>query len=116
LGRRIKRALARRRVTGLWPDYWIAPCASFDTPGIARHSTLFLSGHAPCDGSLSVLVDNRILTTTSLRAEHPLNIEFPSPRSGRVQLRFSTSIVDSQRRRVSFYLHSTNLIEEADLL
>ena len=115
-GLRVRRALARKRVKGLWPDYWLEPCATFYTPGIARHASLFFSGRSPCDGSVAVMANNRVLTTIALRADHPVDIEFPSPRTGSVQLRFSSSIIDSQQRQVSFRLDATNVMEEADFL
>lgn len=114
LGRRLARALTRKRVTGLSADCWLEPSASFDTSSIARNATLFFSGSAPRDGSVSVVANDDILATVALTAGRPVTIDFPSPGRGPLHLRFSSSTIDARRRQVSFLLDGTNLMEEAD--
>ncbi len=115
LARRVKRRLAGAQVSGVWPDRWMAPHAAFATANIAREPRLFFAGRPACEGSVVVVSGANVLAEARLSADRSVAIEFPSPGRGPVELRFSSSKVDGQRRSVSFRLDATNLFGEGDL-
>jgi glycosyltransferase involved in cell wall biosynthesis len=115
VSRRIHRTLAGAATAGIWPDAWLGPRAVFATSKIASESELFLAGYSACDGSVAVISGGKTLAEKRLRAGESVDIEFPSPQHGTVELRFSNSIIDQQKRVVSFRLNATNLLSEGDL-
>lgn len=115
LGRRVKRALARKMIEGLYLDYSLAAHATFETANVRRESRLFFSGHPVCDGSVAVIGGGKTVAEARFKAGESVSVEFPSPGHGAVELRFSSSMIDRQGREVSFRLDATNLLEDADL-
>ncbi len=93
----------------------MAPHAAFATANIAREPRLFFAGRPACEGSVVVVSGANVLAEARLSADRSVAIEFPSPGRGPVELRFSSSKVDGQRRSVSFRLDATNLFGEGDL-
>jgi glycosyltransferase involved in cell wall biosynthesis len=114
VARRIKRRLAGIYVCGIWADSWLAPRAIFATASVGREPRLFFSGWPACDGSVAVVARGKTLAQSHLRKGDNVAIEFSPEGHTVIELRFSSSILDQQGRRVSFRVDATNLLRETD--
>ena len=111
---------ARRRtgaVTGFRCDNWLEPECEIVVTGRTPREPLYLVGTAPLDTVLRVETGGQKLTECSLPANTRKRIEIAPAPPGltRLRLRFSRSVHDTSRNRISFLLEDTNLFGERDL-
>ncbi len=115
---RIPRLVGGQKVNGLWPDNWLEPVCTIRLSGQAPGQTLKLGGVAPVDNVLTILDQGHVLGQYPLRAHTFERIHFhvTPDCSQRLELKFSSHMIDSARRPLAFLLQETNLFVEHDLV
>ena len=119
--KRIRRSLrfARSRVDlldgvfGVYADNWLAPRV-FISASESRNCSLVLEGHAPVDCGLRVKINKEIISEHTLYANVHLRIEIAGAVKP-IYLEFDSYIVDSSKRKLAFYIKSTNCFSEHEL-
>ncbi len=104
-----------KAVGGFWPDSWLAPRARISKASFGQAPKLHLSGRAARDCELVISAKGEVVKRATLGQNEEVSIEFPAPRDTPLLLEFSSSIVDSAGRELSFHVSSTNLFAEHDL-
>lgn len=103
-----------RPVHGFWSDNWVGPkCTVRITPRRSNQPRR-LTGVSPVDNLLRIDADGENLGTYFCPANRQVEVNFNvgAGRATRLVMEFSEYVVDSEQRRVSFLLESTNLFDE----
>jgi glycosyltransferase involved in cell wall biosynthesis len=104
----------RRPVYGLWSDNWMEPkCTVSIDRGKLQQRPLF-SGVSPVANELRISAGGETLGTYLCPANRRVDISFTLAANlpGKLVLEFANHFVDSEQRRLSFRLESTNLFDE----
>lgn len=102
------------RVSGFWPDGWLARHASFGAARLKDQRLLFVTGSAASDCELSIRAGGETLEAVTLHGREVARVALPTPRSLPLELTFSAAAKDAEGREVAFKLLATNLFIEQD--
>jgi glycosyltransferase involved in cell wall biosynthesis len=103
-----------RPVYGFWSDNWMEPVCAVSLDPNKSGRTRRLAGVSPVENSLSINAGDEELGTYSCPANGRIEISFtvPEPQASKLILKFSDHVRGCDRRRLSFLLDSTDLLDE----
>jgi hypothetical protein len=106
----------RRRVFGWYPDNWLEQECEVWVQNATAGNRLRLVGTPPCDTTLTVTADSKLVTKQFLSGSKRQKVLFhiDPGKNRQVKLHFSHCQVDTAKRKLAFLLEDTNLFLEQD--